>query len=106
MFDRLMRTMKTTRGIAEQAAVLAVVAAASRTDPDFWEWHRIADVLDEVGSARSVLEALAEIPQGCSSESGSSHWWGVNASRCLPWVGVARFGLGGCGAGSCRRRCR
>lgn len=39
----------------EDAAVLAVVSAASDVDASFWEWHRIADTLEEVGSAIRVI---------------------------------------------------
>lgn len=39
----------------EQAHVLAIVAGAFRADPDFWEWHRIAEVVQETGSAVRLL---------------------------------------------------
>ena len=43
----------------EQACVLAIVAAAYRADPDFWEWHRIADVIQETESAKQDSAAAS-----------------------------------------------
>ena len=43
----------------EQACVLAIVAAAYRADPDFWEWHRIADVIQETESAERDSSAAS-----------------------------------------------
>jgi hypothetical protein len=53
---------------------------------------------------RVLVTPLTEIPQGCSSKfptPGS----GVNVSRCLLWVVVSGFWLGGLGGGMSRRRC-
>lgn len=41
--------------LREQACVLAIVAGAFRSDPEYWAWHRIADVVQETGSAERIL---------------------------------------------------